>query len=315
MGSSVDELVIKIRNSEVRGSTNIAVLVAEALVRDAEEYIENKDMNGDLKLSAQNWGTQLIRSRPSQITLRNSIKNVLAGVEKIHDNNDLKVFEVLKSNGEAFVEQAKSASEKISVLGGNIIRDGDVILTNSHSALTREIFNMAANQMEKDIEVYVAETRPRYQGMKMVKELVDLGIKTTLVIDAAIRHLMPEIDMVIMGADTVGSDDSVISKIGASQIALVAHESRVPFYVAAPTFKFSEDTLSGVMISIEEGKKSEIIKDTVLDGMEENEFFRIRNPSFDATRADHITGIITELYIMSPHSIGEYLARKSGVIN
>lgn len=320
MGQKVDKLIEEIKNSEVRGATNIAIRVTEAMVHDAEVYMNSDRRDNDLKYHTQEWGFQLIQSRPSQITLRNSVTSILRGIEKIDDDNDAKVFEVLKSNAETFVEVAKNASERISLLGGNIIRDGDTILTNSHSALVRDIFNMAANIMGKDIQVYVAETRPKYQGVKMANELVNLGIKTTLIVDAAVNHLMPEIDLVIVGSDTIGSDGSVISKIGVSQIALSAHEWKVPFYVAAPTFKFSEETLSGVMIALEQGKESDVVKGSTLGDYEalkdrSNGLFQIKNPSFDATRAEYVRGVITELYIMSPYSIGEFLARRSGFID
>lgn len=324
MGEQVDLLVRRIRNSEVRGARKIAISVADAMVADAEAYLSSENPDYELKFHVQEWGTQLIRSRPSQITLRNSVNNILHGIERIDDDNDEKVFEVLKCNAETFVEVAKGASDKIALLGGNIIRDGDVVLTNSHSDLVSGIVNMAVNVMGKDVEVYVTETRPKYQGMKMVRNLIDMGIKTTLIADSAVNHLMPEVDLVIVGADTIGSDGSVISKIGVSQMALSAHEWNVPFYVAAPTFKFSEDTLSGVMISIEEGPKLDMVKGTPIEDYEptrdcldgkEGCLFDIKNPSFDATRAEFVRGVITELYVMSPYSIGEYLARKSGFID
>ena len=321
MGQNVDKLVEEIKNSQVRGATTIAIRVTEALVSDAEAYMNSDDRDDDLKYHTQEWGFQLIESRPSQITLRNSVKSILRGIEKIDDDNDEKTFEVLKSNADAFVKVAEKASEKIAFLGANIICDGDTVLTNSHSALVVGILNEAVNKMGKDVRVIVTETRPKYQGIKMVNELVNLGIKTTLIVDGAVNHVMPEVDLVIVGADTVSSDGSVISKIGVSQIALSAHEWKVPFYVAAPTFKFSEETLSGVMIALEEGKAEDVIKrSTVGDyGLLENHsddgLFEIRNPSFDATRAEFVRGVITELYIMSPYSIGEFLARRSGFID
>ena len=181
--------------------------------------------------------------------------------------------------------------------------------------MVKGILDVAFNVLGKDIQVYVTETRPRYQGVKMAKELLDLGIPTTLIVDSAVRHLMKDIDIVLVGADTVSSDGSAISKIGTSLIALAAHEARVPFYVATPTFKFSEDTLSGVMITIEEAAVSEIVKGSDLEGSLGNPLFKVKNPSFDATPPEFIRGLITELYIMSPYSVGDYLARMSGVIN
>jgi len=314
MSEKVDAVSETIKQSKIKGAFEIATIVSNALIADATEYIQSGN-HGDLKLNVQKWGAQIIRSRPSQVTLRNTVNNLLYSIERIDDDNDAKVLEVLRINTKLFLDTVNSAQEKISLLGANIIQDGDTILTNSYSSMVKAIIKVARELMDKDIRVIVTETRPKYQGIRMARELIEMGVDTTVIVDSAVRHIIRNVDLIILGADTVSSDGSVITKIGSSQMALVANEARVPLYVAAPTFKFSEDTLSGVMVSIEEGKPSDIYENTELQQLIGNDKLTIRNPTFDATPPEYIRGIITELYVMSPFSVGEYLARKSGVIH
>ncbi|NLN72556.1 MAG: ribose 1,5-bisphosphate isomerase [Thermoplasmatales archaeon] len=314
MGSNADILKDDIRMARLKGSSPMAIRTADAILQDAEEAFAEGSFRNQLKDMIQQLGVDIIASRPSNVTLRNSVKNTLYKLEKVDDSDDARVLEVVRGNVAAFKETVNTSAQKIALLGANIINDGDLILTCSYSAMVKGILDMAYNQFGKHFRVIVTETRPRYQGMKMANELIELGIPTTVIVDSAVRLFMKKIDLVLVGADTVSSDGSVISKIGTSLIALAAQEARVPVYVATPTFKFSEDTLSGVMVDIEQRKPGEITGGTVLEYVEDINL-TVENPAFDATPPEYVRGLITELYIMSPYSVGEYLARLSGVID
>ena len=315
MGKNVDMLIDDIVAVRLKGASPVAIRTAEAILADTEAEFDSGASRGHLKMTVQRLGAEVIKSRPTNTSLRNAVKNTLYKIEKIDDEDDEKVLEVIRGNVAAFTETVNTAADRIAKLGANIIRDGTTILTGSYSSMVKGILDTAYNVLGKDIQVYVTETRPRYQGVKMVRELLNLGIPTTLIVDSSARHLMKDVDLVIVGADTVSSDGSAISKIGASLIALAAHEARVPLYVATPTFKFSEETLSGVMIAIEEAAASQIVDGSGLEDCMDNPLFKVRNPAFDATPPEYIRGLITELYIMSPYSVGDYLARMSGVID
>ena len=315
MGKNVDMLIDDIVAVRLKGASPVAIRTAEAILADTEAEFGSGTSRGHLKMTVQRLGAEVIKSRPTNTSLRNAVKNTLYKIEKIDDEDDEKVLEVIRGNVAAFTETVNTAADRIAKLGANIIRDGTTILTGSYSSMVKGILDTAYNVLGKDIQVYVTETRPRYQGVKMVRELLNLGIPTTLIVDSSARHLMKDVDLVIVGADTVSSDGSAISKIGASLIALAAHEARVPLYVATPTFKFSEETLSGVMIAIEEAAASQIVDGSGLEDCMDNPLFKVRNPAFDATPPEYIRGLITELYIMSPYSVGDYLAKMSGVID
>ena len=115
---------------------------------------------------------------------------------------------------------------------------------------------------------------------------------------------MRDIDIVVVGADTITANGAVINKIGTSQIAMSAHGSRVPFIVCAETFKFSRETLFGSMVEIEDRGPEE-----VADPLKPSDFpgARILNPVFDATPPEYIDAIVTEFGIVSPYLATEVI--------
>jgi len=64
------------------------------------------------------------------------------------------------------------------------------------------------------------------QGLLTIKQLDALGITTSLIVDSAVRYFIKEVDLVVMGADAVTVNGSIINKIGTSQLAMAAHEAR-----------------------------------------------------------------------------------------
>jgi ribose 1,5-bisphosphate isomerase len=117
------------------------------------------------------------------------------------------------------------------------------------------------------------------------------------IVDSAVRSFMNEIDLCIVGADAVTVNGSVVNKIGTSQIALSAHESRTRVMVAAETYKFAPRTILGEYIQIEERDPSEVLP-AELAGKFRN--VKVRNPAFDVTPAEYVDLIVTEAGAIPP---------------
>jgi ribose 1,5-bisphosphate isomerase len=222
----------------------------------------------------------------------------LKGIDEGDDLERLKKELVLRA--ENFITKSEKALEIIADIGSKRIKDKDVVLThcNSQAALSTII---KAHKDGKKIKVYATESRPKRQGYITVKQLADEGVPTTLIVDSAVRYVMSHVDLVIVGADTVASNGAVINKIGTSQIALCAHEARVPVVVCAETYKFSHETMAGELVEIEERDVSEIVNPDDFPNV------RIFNPVFDATPPDYIDVIVTEEGVISPHAAYEII--------
>ncbi|KAA0000479.1 MAG: S-methyl-5-thioribose-1-phosphate isomerase, partial [Thermoplasmata archaeon] len=194
-----------------------------------------------------------------------------------------------------YVEDIVEKCRKIGEIGEKLIKHGSRILTHCNAGALATVdwgTALAPIRMAKDREIFVwvDETRPRLQGLLTSWELKQEGIKHAVIADNAAGYFMKEgeVDMVIVGADRIASNHDVANKIGTYEKAVLAKENGIPFYVAAPISTFDESISDGKKIKIEERDAEEVTK--IFDYIPPE----IRNPAFDVTPAEYITGIITE---------------------
>lgn len=292
----LDETARKIENMEIRGAAKIARYAAEAL-KDEVIHFDGNEIE-EFRSTLNKAGKRLIATRPTAVSLRNAVLIVLKGLANEEDIDVLK--KIIISQAEEFIESSKDALERISEIGAKRIKPNSVILTHCNSTAAVSTIIKAHNQGKK-ITVYATESRPKRQGYITVRELAQADVPVTLIVDSAVRHIMPKVDIVVVGADTVASNGAVINKIGTSQIALCAHEARVPVMVCAETFKFSHETLVGELVQIEERDVNEIVKP------EDFPKVRIFNPVFDTTPPEYVDVIVTEEGVISPHAAYEII--------
>jgi len=297
---SVQEAAEKIKKLEIQGARNVAITAIKA-IEALTKQTKAKNKAEFLKelLEAKEI---LFATRETEPLMRNAIRWIMSRVDK---NNSKKVVDIAKtvsSTANQFLNNLERSREEIATIGANRVRSGSVIFTHCHSSTVTYMLQKA-QQQGKIFEVICTETRPVFQGRKTAKEMLDLNLKTTMVVDSAARHFMNQADIVLVGSDAITSEGNVINKIGTSLIALAAHEARTPFYVVSELLKFDPATIHGDYEKIEERDSSEIWKDPPKKLI-------IRNPAFDVTRRDYIHGIICEEGIISPHSTMEVVRRK-----
>jgi len=153
----------------------------------------------------------------------------------------------------------------------------------------------AAVERGKRIHVYADETRPFLQGARLTAwELMADGIPTTVICDNMAASLMRQgrIQAVVVGADRIAANGDAANKIGTYNVAILAREHGIPFYVAAPWSTIDLATPTGNAIPIEERPAREVThhagKQLTPNGV------GICNPAFDVTPAKYIAAIITE---------------------
>jgi ribose 1,5-bisphosphate isomerase len=297
---SIQETAEKIRKLEIQGARNVAIIAIKAVEALAKQT-KAKNKTEFLKELA-NAKEILFATRETEPLMRNAIRWIMNRVDK---NNSKKVNDIAKtvsSSANQFLNNLERSREEIATIGANRIRNGSVIFTHCHSSTVTYMLQKA-KQQGKIFEIICTETRPIFQGRKTAKEMLDLNLKTTMIVDSAARHFMNQADIVLVGSDAITSEGNVINKIGTSLIALAAHEARTPFYVVSELLKFDPATIHGDYEKIEERDSSEVWKDPPKKLI-------IRNPAFDVTRRDYIHGIICEEGIISPHSTMEVVRRK-----
>ena len=278
----------RISSMEIRGAGRIASAAAASL-RDlalAAEAESLDDFNSQMKAAAQ----MLLETRPTAVSLSNAIRMVMR-----YEAADLpSAREAVVSNANRFIESSEKALEKIGQIGSRRIRDGDVVMTHCNSLAALSVIG-AAHKAGKKIRVIATESRPRFQGHTTIGMLDRMGVETELIVDSAARSFMNEVDLVVVGADVITANGTLVNKIGTAQIALSAHEARTSFMVAAETYKFSPETILGELVTIEERDAAE-----VLAYHSRYSHVRVRNPAFDVTPHQYIDLICTEVGAIPP---------------
>ena len=290
----------RIKELEIQGARNVAVAAIKAVEASVKETKARtkKDFIQEL-LTAKKI---LFISRETEPLMRNAIRLIISQVEASSKENVKDLIKIVGETSQNFLKDLEKSKERIAEIGSKRVRKNSIILTHCHSS-TATCLLKRAKQDGKKFEIICTETRPFFQGRITAKEMLKLGVKTTLIVDSAARFYMNKVDFVIVGSDAITSEGNVVNKIGTSTIALAAYEARTPFYVVSELLKFDPLTIYGDYEIIEERNPNEVWQNPPKNLI-------IRNPAFDVTRRDFIHGIICEEGIIPPHSIVELMNRK-----
>jgi methylthioribose-1-phosphate isomerase len=253
---------------------------------------------------------QMKSARPTAVNLRWAIERMIKLVERMPNNNVEEIREAIKKESQIILERDIEINLKIGHNGLELIPDRVTILTHCNAgALATGGYGTAlgiiraAYAAGKDIHVIADETRPLLQGMRLTAfELMEENIPVTVIVDSAAGYLIRKkmIDLVIIGADRIASNGDVANKIGSYQLAVIAKENKIPFYVASPLSTFDLGLKNGDLIPIEEREPEEVISFAGHQlGPEGVDAF---NPAFDITPSRYISAIITEKGVLkSPY--------------
>ncbi len=284
------ETAAKIKSMEIRGAGRIA-RAAAAELRDYAERLAADDIdefNEKMNFAAE----LLVSTRPTAVSLPNAVRAVMRYKGATVDEARMDIQRL----ADEFISGSENSVKRIGEIGAKRVRDGDAIMTHCNSSAAISIM-AAAHAQGKEITVIATESRPRMQGLLTIRQLDKLGIPTSLIVDSAVRYFIKEVDLVVMGADAVTVNGSVINKIGTSQLAMAAHEARKNVIIAAETYKFSPRTLLGELVEIEERDSDEVIS---REKLAEFPNVRVRNPAFDVTPREYIDLICTEVGAIPP---------------
>jgi ribose 1,5-bisphosphate isomerase len=299
VNEQIKETYKLIKEMKVRGAGRIARTAAQALRALAEN--SHATTASELYRELKEAGEVLKSARPTAVSLPNSINFVISVAKRNLDKGaDLQQLKTAVSEASTFFcQSSENAIKTIGSIGAKRVVDGDNVMTHCNSEAAISILSTAHKQ-GKEFDVIVTETRPLFQGRVTASILSKRGLRVTLIPDSAARLYMHKVDKVVVGADAVASNGAVVNKIGTSQLALVAHESRARFYVAAETYKLSPTTMLGELVEIEERSPLEVVP---APWLKQNRKVRVRNPAFDVTPPEYIDIVITERGVYPPQGI------------
>ena len=300
---SYEEVADAIKKMVVRGAPAIGVSAAMGLALGASQSVGTSV--ADLEYDFDFMCKVMEATRPTAVNLFWAIERMRRALSKakteISDVEEVKqrlVDEALK----IFQEDIDS-NRALGRFGAELIPDGATVLThcNAGALATAGDYGTALGVIRgaidagKRVAVIADETRPFLQGSRLTAwELSKDNIPVTIITDNMAGHVMKQgkVDSVIVGADRIAANGDTANKIGTYMVAVLAHQHKIPFYVAAPISTIDLASASGEEIPIEERDSKEVTH--VRDHRLAPEGVDVHNFAFDVTPNELIAAIITD---------------------
>jgi methylthioribose-1-phosphate isomerase len=296
------EVAAAIKDMVIRGAPAIGVAAAMGVALGVERSKAStlEELRAEFPLICET----IAKTRPTAVDLFWAIERMKRRFERLSTANA-----PLDATRRAMVDEARAIHAEKRAIDEAMGRFGAQLMPSSGQVMTQcnagalatagigsalGVIRMAIEQGHK-LSVLVPETRPYLQGARLTAwELHEGGVPLTLITDNMVGHFMKagKVDAVVVGADRIAANGDTANKIGTYQIAVLAHEHGVPFYVAAPVSTFDLTIPSGEQIPIEERSAEEV---THIRGLRiAPTGVAAAHPAFDVTPARLVSAIICE---------------------
>ena len=299
--TSYQEVAKAIREMVIRGAPAIGVAAAMGVALGVENSAA-KSLD-ELRAEFPVILDTLAKTRPTAVDLFWALERMKQRFAELTSrSSDLpKIKAAMVEEAKTVHAEKRATDEAIGRFGAELMpRDGLVMTQCNAGALATAgigtalgVFQVAVAQGKK-LHVLVPETRPYLQGARLTAwELHRSDIPLTLITDNMVGHFMKtgNVGAVVTGADRIAANGDTANKIGTYQIAVLAREHNVPFYIAAPVSTFDLSIPDGDHIPIEERSSVEV---TEFRGVPIAPNVRAAHPAFDVTPHKYITAIFTQ---------------------
>ncbi|HEX3438307.1 MAG TPA: S-methyl-5-thioribose-1-phosphate isomerase [Pseudacidobacterium sp.] len=303
LATSYQQVADVITTMIVRGAPAIGVSAAMGVALGVRQS-KAADLD-ELKQEFETIAKTLAATRPTAVNLFWAIARMRERFSSLIAQPGITqqaISEALIKEAQTMYEEDIAACKTMGANGAELLpQEGGVLTHCNAGALATCGYGTALGVIRAAVErghgihVYADETRPFLQGARLTAwELMHDGIPTTVICDNMAASLMRQgkIRAVVVGADRIAANGDVANKIGTYNVAILAKEHGIPFYVAAPWSTIDLATATGDQIPIEQRAATEVThhagKQLTPHGV------GIENPAFDVTPEKYVTAIITE---------------------
>lgn len=286
-------LIDEIKNDKVHGASELARQAAKVLKVAAER--SHADSAKAFLLEQGEVGERLMSARPAMAPVFNIVSGLLnkvAGKAEGMDLDSVRRFTISKV--EEAISDSLWAIAQIAQYGAGLIAGGDKIITHSYSSTVVATLE-AAFTKHRGIEVITTKSGAGRTGEKVAQELRRYGISVTFIDDAAMGLYLSTVNKAVVGADRVCADGKVVNGVGTYQLALAVERAGIPFYVLGETLKF-DPRLRSDEVDLEEEEPGRLLLKP-----------KVKNPRFDITPLELVTGIVTEKGLLTPEEVISYM--------
>ncbi|NVM36283.1 MAG: hypothetical protein HWN81_11865 [Candidatus Lokiarchaeota archaeon] len=281
---NIQDLLRELREDNTSGANE---LIDKALEIIRFQLSLTDDPRKDIKEEMMILSKQIFDARSSMAPLINTIGFLIHNLELINKA-------IIEERLNQFLVDREKRKESLEVyfhafLGEHKRVPLKVMLISYSST----IINLLLKNKEFNFEIYVLESRPLLEGQR-VAETLSPHFKTHLIIDAAMGTSIDEIDLVLVGVDNILKDGSIINKIGTFPLALLANTRKIDVYAVCDSYKYNLKSHYERSILILEKSIKEVYNKEI-----KNKFLEVHNYYFDITPPEYISGIISDLGVLS----------------
>jgi len=287
------KVVERVRTDVIGGAADTAKEIVQALKALALD--SQADSTLQLAKEIEEAVVDILRVMPTLAPPVNALHRVMGSIETNLEAGApvAEAKQAVVTSANDFLDWAAHAIEKVAQYGAELIHDGDTVFTYSMSSTVWKIFRLAKSQ-GKSFEVIVTESRPANEGFWTVNEMLKINIPVSVSIDACIGELIPNANLVFVGADAISSHGMSLCKVGTYPTALVAKAQGVPFYVAADTLKFDTTSLLGLTPRVDPIHRHEVLNEKYPASV------KVVGRVFDQTPPNLVNAVITEIGLLHP---------------
>jgi methylthioribose-1-phosphate isomerase len=297
-----------IRKMVVRGAPAIGASAAFGMALAAQTLPADGigELRSNLGIAAEN----LKAARPTAINLTWAVERILRVINRTEIESVPEMRTAVLDQAQRIADEDVEINQRMAEHGAGLIKENETIIHHCNTgALAAVDWGTAlgvirmAHEQGKSPHVLVDETRPRLQGARLTAwELDQYSISYDLITDNAAGYFLQsgDIDRVLVGADRVAANGDVANKIGTYMLALAARDNQVPFFAVVPTSTVDLALSHGDQIPIEERDPVEVLGIEVQGERVAPIGASARNPAFDITPNNLITGIVTENGVVYP---------------
>ena len=240
--SEISEQVAAIANDRRHGAAELARQCLDVLGSAAEHSAAQT--SGELRADLQRLAAALIASRPSMTSVARLVllwleRCDVANAPSLHERRRIGV-----NTARGLIAESRAATHAAAENAAGLLKSCRTLVTHSYSSTVSE----AITRLHGDVHVIFSESRPLNEGHRLGQALSKRGLKATLVTDAQLGSALQRADAVLVGADSILTDGSLVNKAGTLLVAAAAKHFDVPFYGCCESYKLRTPDMPAIQL-------------------------------------------------------------------
>lgn len=303
---AIVKLGLQYTSGHIVGSNARCVAFLTALKQVIHDYETppNKIMPRDFDLKLKPLIRFIKDCRPTSVSMGNAIKQFKVQLHHLEPSlsEDVAKQQLTEWIDDFIFERIECAGKVIAEHGVTRINNGDIILTYARSSLVERTLK-AAKDEGKIFSVIVLDSRPLFEGRKLMQSLLSHGIECSYALINSVSHMMKDVSKVFLGAHTLLCNGNLVSRTGSAGVAMMANSYHVPVVVCCETYKFSEKAQLDAICANELLDTDALVQDTKLKAWRHIPNLKVLNLAYDLTPINCIDMVITEVGMIPPSSV------------